>query len=248
MRRRTGTARTRRRLPGGHACPRRRRGHARASSGPEDARDRAASPRSAPPARSPTARAPPATPAAPRGRGGARRRAPVSRATDEPISGRLRDVAHLPARGRNLVAQAVGSSKVLGVACLAAPLRELGDLRGRLLDLGERAEPEQPESPAQRHPLLSVSPRMEERERLGGVEVVVENGRELVPEDLLPTLVARLLLAKEVAEGLDLRLRLHEDVVAELDRVPPVSAEEEHQRDLTPPGVEDVAQRHVVAQ
>src|SRR5205085_8462102 len=89
---------------------------------------------------------------------------------------------------------------------------------------------------------------MEERERLWSVEVVVEHGRELVPEDRLPALVSRLLLAKEVAEGFDLRLRLNENVVAELDRLAPVSTQEEHQRDFSPPGVEDVAEGHVVAQ
>src|SRR5262249_54630724 len=56
------------------------------------------------------------------------------------------------------------------------------------------------------------------------------------------------LVEEEVAEGVDLSLGLDEDLVAELDRLPPVRAEEEHQRNLSPPGVEDVAQRHVVAE
>ena len=104
------------------------------------------------------------------------------------------DVAHLPARGLDLVAQAVGLREVLGVARLAPPLGELDELRRRLLGLGERLETEDLERAPQQ---LVVAPAVHHRQRLRRVEVVVERRLERRP---VPHRLAR--RAEDVAEGL----------------------------------------------
>src|SRR5262245_59660703 len=245
---RSETARTRQRLPDGRAFRRSPTDRAPALSGPAAARPPATMPRSVRPARSPRSRGVRADRAEPPAPAGGRTPVHVSREADEPIARRLRDVAHLPACTSDLVAQPVGFGEVVAVPSLAAPLGKLDDVRGCLLDLGQRAEPEQREPRAERGPLLAVTPGVEERERVGRVEVLVEDGGKFLLEEHLSRSVPRTFVEEEVAERVRLRLRLDEHLVAELDRLPPVRAEEEEQDDLATPGVEDVAQRDVVAE
>src|SRR5437763_8315294 len=169
-RRRSGTARTRRRLPDGRAFLPPPTGRARASSARAAARAPGATPRSAPRAPRPTARVPPLAPAAPRAPAAARRPAPASRLPDELVAGRLHDVAHLPARRRDLVTEPVRLGEVPRITRLVPLLRERRDLGRRLLHLGDRLEAEDPERTPQQ---ILVAPTVLDGERIGRIEVVL---------------------------------------------------------------------------
>src|SRR5262245_1753025 len=197
---RSQTARTRQRLPDGRVSRRPPIDRARALSGLAAARPPATLPRSGRPARSPRSRGAPADRAEPPAPAGGRTPVHASREADEPIARRLRDVAHLPACRSDLVAQPVGFGEVLAVPSLAASLGIFDDLRGRLLDLGERAEPEELEAPAEGSPLLAVAPGMEERESFRRVEVLVEDGGKFLLEEHLSRSVPRTFVEEEVAE------------------------------------------------
>ena len=86
---------------------------------------------------------------------------------------------------------------------------------------------------------------MEERQRVRCVEVVVEHAGELIPLRLL-----RLMLEPDevVAERLSLRPCLREHRVAEVDRLAPVSRQEEEQDRLAPPLLDRVAKGDDVAE
>src|SRR5262249_34147846 len=82
----------------------------------------------------------------------------------------VRAVADLPALLLDLSAQAVGLVEVAAGPGRFAPLGQHDQLGGHLDRLGQRAETEQLETPAQRRRLAARTPVVEERERLRRVE------------------------------------------------------------------------------
>src|SRR5919198_4605128 len=164
------------------------------------------------PVRSPRARALRAARAALRGRDDGRRRAPGSPRNElEPVF----DVTDLPAARLDLAAEAIRFAEIVLGARSLAPLGERDEVGGRRGALAQRAEAEQAETPAQRRGPAARAPVVEERERLGSVEVVVEDGSQLLPLDLVGFGVD----ADEVVpERIRLRGRLLEHVVVEVDR------------------------------
>ena len=102
------------------------------------------------------------------------------------------DVAHAPAGRFDLAAQAVGLREVLRLARRDTLLGERDELGRRVFLLGDRLEAEDAERASQQ---LVVAPAVEDGERLGRVEVVVERRLEVRP---LPDRLAR--RAEDVAE------------------------------------------------
>src|SRR5581483_10081037 len=178
---------------------------------------------------------------APRGRAAGRRPARASPRDELEPGGH---VANLPPERRDLVAQPVGLAEVPFRARALTRLGQPDDFRRRVLALAERGEAEDRQALAQVGGESAAAPVVEERERLGRVEVVVEDGCEAFLLDRRGS-VRR---PEELAERVDLRLRLRQRVVVEVDRIPPVRRQEEEEHDLASPCVEHVAKRAVVAE
>jgi len=111
------------------------------------------------------------------------------------------------------------------------------DVRRRRVRFRKRPESEQLQPPPQRRGSPATPPKVEERESLRRVEVVVEDADQLVSLELF-----RLVLEADevVAERLRLCCRLRHHLVAEVDRLAPVGGHEEEQDRLAPPLLERV--------
>src|SRR5262249_48455910 len=119
-----------------------------------------------------------------------------------------------------------------------APLGQRDQLGGHLDRLGQRAETEQLETPAQRRRFAARTPVVEERERLRRVEIVVEHTRELLPSDLPRDTVPA---DEEVAKGLGLSPCLRDELVVEVDRLAPPRGHEVKKDRLLAPLVQRLA-------
>src|SRR5947207_6953839 len=191
---------------------------------------------------SPRARAPRAALATLRGQAGARRSARESLRDELEAVG---DVADLPALLLDRAAEPICLVEVPACPGLAPLLREGDKIRRRRGRFGKAAQPEQRQSPTEGRCSAASPPVVEERQRVRCVEVVVEHAGELIPLRLL-----RLMLEPDevVAERLSLRPCLREHRVAEVDRLAPVSRQEEEQDRLAPPLLDRVAKGDDVAE
>src|SRR6185369_7686107 len=87
-------------------------------------------------------------------------------------------VAHIPAGSLDLGAEPIRRLEVPRSTSCHPLFGERDDLRWRFLRLGKRLEAEDCERTTQK---LVVAPFVHHRQRSGGVEVVVERGREASP-------------------------------------------------------------------
>src|SRR5439155_11571204 len=142
------------------------------------------------------------------------------------------DISDLPALVLDLAAQAVCLVEIAACPCLLPLLRKRDEGRGRRDRLGKVAEPEQLETPAQGRASATSSPVVEQRKGVRRVEVIVEDAGERAALDLLGF---GLEADEVIAERLGLRARLHQDVVAEVDRLAPVGGHEVEQDRLAAP-------------
>ena len=103
-------------------------------------------------------------------------------------------------------------------------------------------EPEDAERPAKE---LVIAPLVHHRQRRGGVEVVLERRRELIPD---PRGCGLVRAAEDVTKALRTGRRLGHDFVVEVDGFAPEAGQMEDQQRLAAPDVEDVAERDDVAE